>query len=82
MNLESIAVQRPYTYSTACASNLGYRKNQCVILVAISITHAMTQAGVISSKIGPEHSLELEFDGGRQEKRMDFRPDLPLVFTS
>jgi hypothetical protein len=46
-----------------------------------SITHAMTRAGVISSKTGPEHLLELEFDGGGQEKRMDFRPDLPLVFT-
>ena len=46
-----------------------------------SITHAMTRAGVISSKIGPEHLLELEFDGGRQEKRMDFRPELPLVFS-
>lgn len=46
-----------------------------------SITHAMTRAGVISSKIGPEHLLELEFDSGRQGKRMDFRPELPLVFS-
>jgi len=46
-----------------------------------SITHAMRRAGVISSKTGPEHLLELEFDGGVQGKRMDFRPDLPLVFS-
>jgi hypothetical protein len=46
-----------------------------------SITRAMTRAGVISSTIGPEHLLELEFDGGRQEKRTDFRPELPLVFS-
>ena len=46
-----------------------------------SITHAMTRTGVISSKIGPEHLLELEFDGGGQEKRLDFRSDLPLVFS-
>jgi len=46
-----------------------------------SITHAMMHAGVISSKMGPEHLLELEFDGGRREKGMDFRPDLPLVFS-
>jgi hypothetical protein len=49
-------------------------------LKEISITYAMTRAGVISSNPGPEHVLELEFDGGCQEKRMDFRPDLPLVF--
>jgi hypothetical protein len=45
------------------------------------VTQAMTRAGVITSKIGPEHLLELEFDGGRQKKRIDFRPDLPLVFS-
>ena len=46
-----------------------------------SITRAMTRAGVISSNTGPEHLLELEFDGGGQAKRMDFRPDLPLAFS-
>ena len=56
----------------------------CVVSPLIeetSITQAMTRAGVISSKIGPEHLLELEFDGGGQAKHMDFRPDLPLVFS-
>ena len=46
-----------------------------------TITHAMTRAGVISSKTAREHLLELQFDGGLHGKRMDFRPDLPLVFT-
>jgi hypothetical protein len=46
-----------------------------------SITHAMTRSGVIRSTTGPEHLLELEFDGVRREKRMDFRPNLPLVFS-
>lgn len=44
------------------------------------VTIAMSRAGVISSKVGREHRLELLFDGGRQANRMDFRPDLPLVF--
>ena len=46
-----------------------------------SITHAMTRAGVISAKIGSEHLLELEFDGCRQAKAMDFRPELPLALS-
>jgi hypothetical protein len=50
------------------------------VLDETSITRTMTQAGVISSNTGPEHLLELEFDGCHQEKRKDFRPDLPLCF--
>ena len=64
----------------------GFREITGVCIVSpslqeTSVTHAMARAGVISSKIGPEHLLELEFDGGGQEKRMDFRPDLPLAFS-
>jgi hypothetical protein len=40
----------------------------------------MTHAGVIGSGTGPEHRLELLFDGSRRANHMDFRPDLPLVF--
>jgi hypothetical protein len=36
---------------------------------------------VISSNTGPEHLLELEFGGGPEAKHMDFRPDLPLIFS-
>jgi hypothetical protein len=45
-----------------------------------SLTVAMARTGVISSETGPEHRIELLFDGSRQANRMDFRPDLPLVF--
>lgn len=45
-----------------------------------SVTLAMAQAGVINWCPGLEHVLELQFDGSRQAKHMDFRPDLPLVF--
>jgi hypothetical protein len=64
----------------------GFREITSVRIVSpslqeTSITHAMTRASVVSSKIGPVHLLELEFDGDRQERRMDFRPDLPLAFS-
>lgn len=52
----------------------------CPFLRKTSLTVAMTDEGVISLGTGPEHLLELQFDGGRQAKRMDFRPDLPLAF--
>ena len=51
------------------------------LLEETSLTHAMTRAGVVDSNTGPEHLLELQFDGGSQAKSMDFRPDLPLIFT-
>ncbi len=52
----------------------------CPSLEQTSLTFAMTHAGVISSNTGPEHLLEVQFDGGQQAQRVDFRPDLPLVF--
>jgi hypothetical protein len=52
----------------------------CPFLEEASLTVAMTYAGVIGSDTGGEHLLELLFDGSRQASRMDFRPDLPLVF--
>ena len=45
-----------------------------------SLTVAMARIGVIGLSTGPEHLLELSFDGSLQANRMDFRPDLPLVF--
>jgi len=51
------------------------------LLEETSLTNAMTLAGVIGSNNGPAHLLELQFDGGRQAKSMDFRPDLPLIFN-
>ena len=52
----------------------------CPALQETSLTLAMTHAGVISSNTGPEHRIELLFDGGRQANGMDFQPVLPLVF--
>ena len=53
----------------------------CPRLEERPLTLEMTSAGVIRSKTGSEHLLELEFDGARTAQRMDFRPDLPLVFS-
>jgi hypothetical protein len=38
----------------------------------------MASADVIELKTGAAHMLELQFDGGGQRKRIDFRPELPL----
>jgi hypothetical protein len=45
-----------------------------------SVTLAMARAGIIRSHVGKEHLVELLFDGEHHTNRMDFRPDLPLVF--
>jgi hypothetical protein len=52
----------------------------CPSLDQTSLTLAMTRAGVISTNTGPEHLLEVQFDGGHQARHTDFRPRLPLVF--
>jgi hypothetical protein len=44
-----------------------------------SVTSAMARNGVIALQTGVEHSLELQFDGGRRAAALDFRPDLPLI---
>ena len=50
------------------------------LLKESSLTAAMARIGVIGSNTGTEHLLELSFDDSPQANRMDFRPDLPLVF--
>jgi hypothetical protein len=40
----------------------------------------MARIRVTGWNAGPEHLLELTFDGATQAKWTDFRPDLPLVF--
>jgi hypothetical protein len=45
-----------------------------------SVTLAMARVGLIGFEPGREHLLELQFDGGRRAQRVDFRPELPLVF--
>ncbi len=45
-----------------------------------SVTSTMALNGVIALQTGVEHSLELQFDGGRRKSTWDFRPSLPLIF--
>jgi hypothetical protein len=52
----------------------------CPALAGNSVTSAMAAQGVIALGTGAEHLMELQFDGGRKGRRIDFRPDLPLVF--
>lgn len=72
--------QQPLEHSSGFREITGVRVVSPV-LEETSITHAMTRAGVIRSNTAPQHLLELEFDGGGQAKRMDFRPDLQLIFS-
>jgi hypothetical protein len=37
-------------------------------------------SGVLATRAGATPLLEIEFDGGRRDQTVDFRPDLPFVF--
>lgn len=52
----------------------------CPPLDEAVVTPAMARAGVISLEAGVAHVLELVFDGNLNGNRVDFEPDLPLVF--
>lgn len=41
---------------------------------------AVLRTGAVTLASGPEHLLEMTFDGGTQGRSKDFRPALPLVF--
>jgi hypothetical protein len=45
-----------------------------------SLTGRMARENVISLQSPVPHCLELEFDRGETGRRVDFRPELPLVF--
>jgi hypothetical protein len=45
-----------------------------------TVSERMISNGILSSLYGPKYVLEIEFDGGRREQVVDFRPRLPLVF--
>jgi hypothetical protein len=47
-----------------------------------SVTAAMASTGVVTLQSGMEHLLELQFDGGRRETTLDFRPHLPLILRA
>lgn len=44
-----------------------------------SVTDSMRRAGIVTLEASVVHRLELSFDGRRQAKLADFRPELPLV---
>ncbi len=52
----------------------------CPSLAESSVTGAMVRMGVISLEAGLEHFIQLQFDNGGQNRAVDFRPDLPLIF--
>jgi len=41
---------------------------------------AVLATGAVTLVSGPEHLLEMTFDGGTQGRVQDFRPELPVVF--
>jgi Glyoxalase-like domain len=45
-----------------------------------SVSQILAGAGIVHIEMGPSYLLEIEFDGGRRKQRIDFRPDLPMVF--
>jgi hypothetical protein len=38
------------------------------------------ESGILATRIGERHLLEIEFDCNSQHKHEDFRPELPLIF--
>ena len=45
-----------------------------------SAARIVLESGILSSREGPEHLLEVEFDNNRRKQTVDYRPHLPLVF--
>lgn len=48
--------------------------------VSSSVSRTVVQNGVLSTRTGPEHLLEIHFDGNRRKEAVDFRPNLPIIF--
>jgi hypothetical protein len=44
------------------------------------VSQKMIESGILTARTGAAPLLEIEFDGKRQNQRMDFRPHLPFVF--
>lgn len=42
---------------------------------------AVLETGQVQLRAGDEYCIELGFDGGKQGQQVDFRPQLPLVFS-
>jgi hypothetical protein len=48
--------------------------------VSSSVSQTVVENGVLSTRTGPEHLLEVHFDGNRRNETVDFRPHLPIIF--
>src|ERR1700728_3964119 len=48
--------------------------------VSSSVSQTVVHNGVLSTRTGQEHFLEVHFDGDRRIETVDFRPRLPLIF--
>ena len=42
----------------------------------------VVESGILATRTGATPLLEIEFDGNRRQKQVDFRPDLPFIFRT
>jgi hypothetical protein len=45
-----------------------------------NVSQRIVESGILSTRTGATSLLEIEFDGNRRKKHVDFRPHLPFVF--
>jgi hypothetical protein len=45
-----------------------------------AVAQKVVESGVLTTRNGAAPLLEVEFDGNQRNERIDFRPDLPIVF--
>ena len=45
-----------------------------------AVSQELFENEILSTQRGPQFVLQIEFDGGRRNQIVDFRPHLPLVF--
>ena len=45
-----------------------------------NVSQKIVESGILATRTGATPLLEIEFDGNWRKERMDFRPDLPVIF--
>ena len=65
----------------------GIREITCLTLhspvpIRSAVSEILVEAGIVHMGVGPKYLLEIEFDHSRRKQRIDFRPDLPVVFEA
>jgi hypothetical protein len=48
--------------------------------LSTSVSQTLIENGILSTRTGAEHLLEVRFDDGRRKQTVDFRPRLPIIF--